>query len=403
MKKIALVITYVSLNNEKGYTRFRFLAEFLAKNGFSVDLITSTFQHWEKKQRERENSDNKDYNIFYINEPGYKKNIDFRRIYSHKKLAHNLKDFLENRQYDLVYCSVPPNNIGLITAEYCQNKNIPLIIDVEDLWPEAMKMVFDIPVISKLAFRGFEKDIKQTYKLANAIVGTSDEYRDRPLKDNPSLDKRITVYVGNEIDHFDEGVRKYALDIAKNNEFWISYAGNLGTSYDIATLIKASSILKKDGIKDHQVIIMGGGPLEKEFKELAKNLDCNVRFLGYLPYEKMAAYLSKSDIVINSFVKKAPQSIVTKIGDYLASGKPMINTCMSEEFKKKVENDGFGINIEPEDELILAKTIEKLYTSKNLRDELGKKARKIAEIEFDRKISYKKIIYLIEDLLKEEK
>ena len=49
----------------------------------------------------------------------------------------------------------------------------------------------------------------------------------------------------------------------------------------------------------------------------------------------MAAYLAKSDILVNSFVKKAPQSIVTKIGDYLAAGKPMINTCMSPEFRQK--------------------------------------------------------------------
>ena len=87
----------------------------------------------------------------------------------------------------------------------------------------------------------------------------------------------------------------------------------------------------------------------------------------------MTAYLAKSDILVNSFVKKAPQSIVTKIGDYLAAGKPMINTCMSPEFRNKVEHDGFGINIMPEDVNVLADAIEKLYEDEAGRTEMGKR------------------------------
>ena len=112
----------------------------------------------------------------------------------------------------------------------------------------------------------------------------------------------------------------------------------------------------------------------------------------------MAAYLKKSDILVNSFVKKAPQSIVTKIGDYLAAGKAMINTCMSPEFRKKVETDGFGVNIMPEDEEVLADAIERLYENEKMREEMGKQARKIAEEQFDRPESYKKIVELIREL-----
>ena len=60
----------------------------------------------------------------------------------------------------------------------------------------------------------------------------------------------------------------------------------------------------------------------------------------------MAAYLCASDIVVNSLVKSAAPSIVTKIGDYLASGKPMVNTGSSPEFRSKVSADGFGVNVE---------------------------------------------------------
>ena len=51
MKKIAVITMGVKLNNEKGHTRFRFLSEILVDAGYEVDLITTTFQHWEKSQR----------------------------------------------------------------------------------------------------------------------------------------------------------------------------------------------------------------------------------------------------------------------------------------------------------------------------------------------------------------
>ena len=181
----------------------------------------------------------------------------------------------------------------------------------------------------------------------------------------------------------------------------MSYAGTIGTSYDIRTMVLAAEELLRRGRKEIKFKILGGGPLKDELEKLAVSRDIsNVEFVGYAPYDKMAAYLKASDILVNSFVKKAPQSIVTKIGDYLAAGKAMINTCMSPEFRAKVENDGFGINIEPEDAVVLADAVERLYRDEEERIKMGRRARMIAEEQFDRPKSYQKIMELIEKLLK---
>ncbi len=403
MKKIAVITMGVKLDNEKGYTRFKFLSEFLVDAGYDVDLITTTFQHWEKAQRNISEVQKTKYkfNLKFIYEPGYKKNIDLRRVHSHKVAAKNLTALLEKEgDYDLIYCEIPPNDVALAAAKYAKKKGIPFVPDVNDLWPEAMRMVMDIPVISNVMFYPLQRDAEKVYSLVSGIVGTSDEYRDRPLK-NQKLDvPKVTVYVGNEIREFDAGVKKYSPEIEKEDEeFWVTYAGTIGTSYDIRTLVLTGEELIRRRKLDIKIKILGGGPLKEEMEQLARENHCeNVEFVGYVPYEKMAAYLAKSDIVVNSFVKKAPQSIVTKIGDYLASGHPMINTCMSPEFRKKVETDGFGINIMPEDEEILADAIEKLYESKELREAMGKKAREVAESQFDRPESYKKIVELIREL-----
>lgn len=402
-KKIAVISMGVKLNGEKGYSRFRYIGDYLSDAGYQVDLITTTFQHWEKAQRDIDAIKKEKYKfrLKFIYEPGYKKNIDFRRIRSHRIAAKNLAKLLEEEgNYDLIYCEIPPNDVALAAAEYAKKKGIPFVPDVNDLWPEAMRMVVDIPVISDILFYPLLRDAEKVYSLVSGIIGTSDEYRDRPLK-NQKLDvPKKTVYVGNEIAEFDKGVEEFGPKILKpQGEFWVSYAGTIGTSYDIRTMVLAAKELLDRDMEQIKFKILGGGPLKDELEKLAKEQGCcNVEFVGYAPYPKMAAYLAKSDILINSFVKKAPQSIVTKIGDYLAAGKPMINTCMSPEFRQKVEKDGFGINILPEDVKILTDGILDLYKDEEGRKRMGERARNIAQEQFDRPQSYKKIIELIEEL-----
>lgn len=404
MKKIAVITMGVRLDNEtKGYTRFRFLSEFLVQNGFQVDLITTSFQHWEKKQRNLKECFKVKYpfKLKFIYEPGYNKNIDPKRIFSHHIASKNLKKYLYDKgDYDLIYSEIPPNDVAKEIALYCNHKGIPYIVDVNDLWPEAMKMALDVPIVSDVLFHPFLRDAEKVYSLVSGVIGTSDEYRDRPFKNNNRNIPKDTVYVGNEIEVFDQGTVDNWDKVEKpEGEFWVTYAGTLGASYDIETMIEAQSILQKRGYDNVRTQILGGGPDEEKLHLLADELKANVKFRGYQSYDMMAAYLKKSDILVNSFVKKAPQSIVTKIGDYLAAGKPMINTCSSPEFRNKVEADNFGINIEAENPEILADAIESLLKNEAQREVYGRNARNIAERQFDRKMAYRKIITMIDELL----
>ena len=406
MKKIAIITQGVKINEEKGYTRFAYIADILARQGFQVELITSTFQHWEKKQRNI-NGFNHDftYKMKFIYEPGYKKNIDLTRIISHKILAQNLKKYLKTCQdFDLIYFEIPPNDVARAAVSYAKERNIPAIADINDLWPEAMKMVIDIPFISNFLFFPFMKDAEWVYQNINGIIGTSQEYADRPIKNGNYNIPRKVVYVGIDLKEFDDGVKEYSNQIQKDQrDFWVMYAGTIGTSYDIKTIILSAVQLKKKGYQNIKIKLLGDGPLRKKLEKMAESLDCNVEFLGYVPYKKMAAYLTRADLLINSFVKKAPQSIVTNVGDYLASGNPMINTCSSREFCKKVKSDRFGINIEPENTIKLTQAIEIFYHHPKKRAIYGSNARVIAEKEFNREKAYLTIVDLVNNCLMKKK
>lgn len=404
MKKIAMIVTDVALAGEKGLGRMFYLAELFCKNGYKVDLITSKFQHWLKRFRTEEEMQTlmskASCELIFMDEPGYTKNVQVKRILSRRKLTRNIRGYLEANEFDLIYSQIPDNHLASVAATYAKKKGIPFVVDIEDLWPEAMRMVLDVPVISDVLFSYFTASAKKTYRLADAAVGSSDSYRDEPLKYGIQVPKSVTVYVGNELGTFDNEVLENTDQVDKpDGEFWVTYAGTLGSSYDIATLIQAADILEKRGIHNLRVVLLGDGPLRPEFERLAQELSGKVTFKGYISHGLMAAYLTKSDVTINSLVRKAAQSIVSKIGDYLASGKPMINTGMDPEFRTKVEADGFGVNVEPEDPEILADAIADLMNDPEKCAAMGAIARRIGEEQFDRPVSYQKIVGMVDGLL----
>lgn len=409
-KKIAIIsLGYMWFPCEPGPSRFFDIAMKFVQNGYEVEVITSSFQHFKKEPRDIELIEKQNYpfHIVYIDVPLYKKNIDIRRIYSNISAAKNVLKYLRDntKNYNAVYCSIPANNIAAKVALYCKENEIPLIVDIEDLWPEAMKMIVKQRFIRKLLFYPFIRDAEITYRNADAVIGTSEDYTNRAFKRNKRIIPSETVYVGCDLEIFDKGVRDYSAGIEKSaNEFWVTYAGSIGTSYDIKTLILAGKELLDNGYKNIQIKILGTGPLKEELEAFAKKLECNnVEFLGYVPYPKMAAYLSKSEILVNSFVKNAPQSIVNKIGDYLAAGKPMINTLENPIFCNLICQYDVGLNIMPENVQALYDAILDIKSNPEKMVQNAGNARFLAEKEFDRDTSYKKIVGVVEQILQSGK
>lgn len=405
-KKVAIVsIGYVWFPCEPGPSRFYYLAKKFVEMGYEVDIVTSNFQHFKKDYRDihKIKEQNYPFHIIFIEVPRYKKNLDVKRIYSNCVAKKKIMQYFERcgNKYDAVYCTVPANNIAAGVSKYCKKRQIPFIADVEDLWPEAMRMAFNVPILSNIIFYPFQKDAETVYRNADAVIGTSDEYTNRAFKYQVREIPHKTVYVGCDLEKFDNGVKEYSSAINKNpKEFWVMYAGSIGTSYDIRTLIQTASFIEKNGNRNIKFKIMGTGPLLEDMRALVRELQCsNIELMGYVDYPKMAAYLTLADVTINSFIKGAPQSIVNKIGDYLASESAMINTLENQEFIDLVNVEGFGINVQPENVEVLVNAIIRLYENPELTKQYSKNARKCAEEKFDVAVSYREIVEMVEALV----
>lgn len=265
MKKIAMIVTDVALAGEKGLGRMFYLAELFCQYGYEVEMLTSKFQHWLKKFRTEEEmqaiQEAAKCKVVFFDEPGYTKNVQVKRILSRRVLTGHIKEYLENNRFDVIYSQIPDNHLASVAAAHAKKQGIPFVVDIEDLWPEAMRMVLDVPVVSDVLFSYFSVTAKKTYRLADAAVGSSDTYRDEPLKYNVKVPKSVTVYVGNDLGAFDREVQENLDKVEKPaDEFWVTYAGTLGTSYDIATLIRAADVLEKRGIHNVRVVLLGDGP-----------------------------------------------------------------------------------------------------------------------------------------------
>lgn len=391
MKKIAIIsLGYLWFPCESGPSRFFDIAKAFVNAGYEVECITTSFQHFKKAPRNKEDILNQKYpfKITFIDTPAYKKNVDLRRVISNKIAAGNLKKYLLKhvKSYDAVYVSIPANNIAAMVTKVCKRNHVPVVVDIEDLWPEAMSMVIKNNFFRKVLLYSFEHDAEVTYRNSDGIIGTSEDYTERAFKKRKKDIPAETVYVGCNLAEFDSGVKKYKDEILKEDgQFWVTYAGSISTSYDIKTLIDAGNTLKN---KDVHVQILGTGSLKEELREYSKCMT-NIHFWGFTPYPKMAAVLSKSDVVVNSFIKGAPQSIVNKVGDYLASGKPMINTLENPVFCRLVAQNDVGVNVEPGNVEMLVEAIERYLVPNKIQ---GKNARQLCESRFDREKNYKKIV-----------
>ena len=391
-------------NDKGGGGRWYQIAEYLQNTcHHNVELIASTFVHSEKKQR-KEVVSNVNYKLIY--QPSYSKNIAIKRLFSLATYSHNIQEYLKKKKPDLIYCSIPDNYTAYKVALFAHENNIPIILDIEDLWPEAMESWLKNRHLSIFKFLLFPYAVtaKKAYALANGYVGTSDEYATIPVRydmENSKKPKR-TVYVSQNISEFDRLADKHKDDVHKNSaEFWVTYAGTIGETYDIKTMVEAAIKLKKQDYPSIVFKILGDGPLRPDLEKYAKANDCNVEFLGYQQYGRMAAYLKASDILVNSFKKTAPQSVVSKVVSYLAAGKPILNTLESKEFKRMIDEKHVGINIPAEDVDMFVNGVVSLYEAPTISEVMGKNARVLAEKDFDTATSYAKISDLICEITSE--
>ncbi len=399
MMDILMIAHFTQVPGEEGNGRFHYIAERLVKENVNVEVVTTNFSHRTKKHRKVSQTQIGDlgYKLTMLHEPGYEKNVSIKRLYSHYVMGRSLKKYLNERSKpDLIYCAIPSLDVAAIAAKYAKDNQIRFIIDTQDLWPEAFKMVFNVPVLSDVLFYPMLKRANAVYSAADEIIAVSQTYVDRAISVNKNVEKGASVYLGTDLSLFDYLAKENEFIEKPENEIWIAYIGTLGHSYDLPSVIDAMRILNDKGVFNIKLIAMGDGPLRTKFEEYAVDNNVHVAFTGRLDYGKMVGILTMCDIAVNPIRAGSAGSIINKVGDYAAAGLPVINTQQCQEYRDLLDKYEAGINCD--NAVDMAEIIVKFYKDKHYRMTMGQNSRKLAEDKFDREVTYKKILDLIAQL-----
>lgn len=402
-KTVVLVNRAVFLPGEGGYKRTVYLFNMMRRLGHRPILLTSDFNHYKKEVRDTElfyqnYPDYSNQDIVFLHTRPYSKNISLQRRLAEddwrKGVAKWVKDNCD--RIDTIMMSMPDMNTILAVANVCSGKNIEIVIDVRDLRPEAFKVLLKNELLYKVCTFPMKQKADRAYACADKLFAVSEEYLERGSVKGSHASYKKAIYIGAVLEKFDAGVAKFSGEIDKpEDELWLTYAGTLGTSYDMITAIDAVARLKDRtfGGKRLRFMILGQGPDREAFEAHARAVGAdNVTFVGFVDYEKMAAYLSKSDFTLNAVKRRGSQSIINKVADYFAAGIPMLNGCVCKEQQDMVDRYAVGLNYEPEDVDSLAHAIELLAEDPERCAEMGRNARKLALDKFDRKTTYQEII-----------
>lgn len=399
-KDVLLIVNYWHFEFEKKSSRYRTMADVLCDGGYDVEVISSSFRHQNKTQRDLEfiKTIDSPYKMTLLHEPSYRKNISLSRIHSHHCFAKEIIKYLSTRKKpDIIIVSVPSLSVGSAVTKYAKDNGIKLIIDIQDLWPEAFKMAINIPVVSDVLFAPMMYQANKIYSRADKVMAVSDTYMKRGLSQNKNDTEGLAVFIGTDSSLVAEATAGKSID-KPSDEFWVGYIGALGHSYDIKLVIDALKLLKEKGIGNIVFKIMGEGVLMDEFKQYASASGVNCEFSGFIEYGDMMTALGACDVAVNPIIGKSVSSIINKVSDYAMAGVPVINTQNSPEYRALIDAYACGINCESGNARSVADAVEKLYNDGQLKKTMGENSLRLGKEKFDRTVTYKNIIDLIEGM-----
>lgn len=168
-------------------------------------------------------------------------------------------------------------------------------------------------------------------------------------------------------------------------ERYVVFYGRIGEEKGVRILMKIWN-----QISDIPLVVMGGGPLEAEFKAWADKKD-NVWYLGYTQHEKCLSIVKGSEFVIFPSIWYEGCSMVEIETESL--GKALVATDLG--FSEEAIEDGInGYKIKLNDVNGFVDRVRKLWESPEKCKQLGENARKDYEKKYLPEDNYQQLIQI---------
>lgn len=231
--------------------------------------------------------------------------------------------------------------------------------------------VYDFPYESKLKM----KIIKRNLYSAEQIASTS--YAMKKQVENLINPKRevIVTPFGINTSVFVPTKKE------KTNKITIGTVKTLSPKYGINYLIQAYNYAYENGLKNSELIIVGGGPQKKELINLADSLAAknNIKFIGQISHNDVPSYLSSFDIYV---ALSESESFGVAVIEAESCGVPVIVSDVGG-LPEVVKDKETGLIVPQKNFIEAGNAILNLANDSDLRKRMSIMARKFAVKTYD--------------------
>ena len=203
------------------------------------------------------------------------------------------------------------------------------------------------------------------------------------------FDKKKIVKKYNFVPDAEANLKAAKIDELPNR--YVIFYGRLGEEKGIRVLMQ---IWNNPQLKDIPLVVMGGGPLEEEFKVWANDKN-NVYFLGYTQHDKCLSIVKGGEFVVFPSIWYEGCSMVEIETESL--GKALIATDLGFSVEA-IENGVNGYKVPLNDANSFVDVITKLWKNPEHCKMLGANARKDYESKYLPEDNYKQLITVYQGL-----
>jgi colanic acid biosynthesis glycosyl transferase WcaI len=263
-------------------------------------------------------------------------------------------------------------------------KRVKLVLDERDLFPES---AVALGMISEGWFSRLWFGMQQFFRRKSAhLLTATPGIRETLLSYGHSEEKVELLYNADVFwDDRDCGaVRADSLRQKTGKGFLIGYAGGLGKSNDIMTLLRAADNLRQ--VDSLGFVIIGDGENLGRYKEYCRQHDLqNVCFMGAVSRQQAHGWLRQMDVGVHLYPDKEifHVALASKVFDYLELGVPVV-FCGRGDTVKLLAESGGGLAVPPEDDKALVRAIRKLSENGALTGAMRRSGRRWFEQNINR-------------------
>jgi glycosyltransferase involved in cell wall biosynthesis len=386
------------------------LARLLAEQGHEVTWWTTTFDHQSKsylhsRDAEAQASDRITM-VFLHSAVAYTRNISVRRLINHWQVAQRFKALAQiHPRPDVVVCSFPTIDLAHAAVEFAEPRQVPVFVDVRDLWPDIFVDVFRKvwrPLI-RLALLPYFWRTRRVLRDCDGLLAVSRGYLQWALSYAARPQRDFDAVFPLAVDRHDipgEDVSAQATILKRQglnpHRTIVWYVGTFGRSYDLGTVIDAAKRLKDR--QDLQFVFTGDGERRQEWERLAAGAD-NILFTGWLSKAGVAYLSSIAQIGLLAYAEGAPQGLPNKLFEYMAAGVPALSSLRGE-CAELLLSERIGLSYEPGGVESLENALRGWADNPEDRRVAGRRARRLFEARFSGAVVYRNYVEHIEQVSK---